>query len=111
MLKKGYDNSSVINWVKNNFNYMKQNEIHYISVDSDINDLDEIGEQAYNLALNSGINVLSDKTLTYVAVFDNIVIGALFWSLFNNSYSFDVVVHPPISANGHRFKTNRYSYV
>lgn len=78
----------------------QQNQpIHYEGVDPEYDD-GNIAEQAYNLARNSTINILSDKELSAVAMSAETVVGALFTSIVNNSYSFDVVVDPSFQRSG-----------
>ena len=76
--------------------------IPYDATENDFGDLDtnSIGEQAYDLAKNSPVNILSDKELSVVAVDNNQVVGALFTSFMNSQYSFDVVVHPEYQQMG-----------
>ena len=90
----------IVSFSREKIKRVGQQNVRYEWVDSDINDLDDIGEQAYDLALNSPVNVLSDKELSVVAISGEQVVGALFTSIFNNSYSFDVVVDPKFQQQG-----------
>ena len=48
----------------------------------------------------SGINILSDKELTLLAVMDGKVVGALYTSTGPNDYSFDIIVDKPYRGKG-----------
>jgi len=65
-------------------------EILYVDEDMD----QELLDQAWDLAKNSGINILSDKDLKFIAVVDGIAAGAVFDSITDDKYSFDTIVHP-----------------
>lgn len=61
----------------------------------------EIGNQADAVAKSSGINILSNKELTYVSKDEKgNVIGALYTSLDQNTFSFDVVVSQTAQGQG-----------
>lgn len=68
---------------------------------------DEFGEpdsdlsmQAYQLAKQVGIHISSINEINTVAVANNQVVGALFTSLMNNKFSFDIVVNPTFQRQG-----------
>lgn len=64
-------------------------------------DCDDLIEQAWDIANASGINILSDKALTQVAVLHDEVVGAGFSSIDNGEiFSFDVVVAPKAQRTG-----------
>jgi len=60
----------------------------------------EYHEQAWALAKESSINILSDKDLKAVAVMDSKVVGAVFDAINNNKYSWDTIVHPDYQRRG-----------
>lgn len=68
----------------------------FINEESD----DSITDQAYKLAFDSPVNILSDKEPTCVAISGDKVVGALFTSIVSDSYGFDVVVHPSYQRTG-----------
>lgn len=55
-----------------------------------------------NIVANSGINILSDKSL-YAVSFnksDNDIIGVLYVSVINDEFSFDIVINPKYQGKG-----------
>lgn len=61
---------------------------------------DDFTNQAWKLAKNSSIHILSDKDLSSVAIINNVVVGALFVAWNQEEFSFDVVVDPKFQNQG-----------
>lgn len=61
---------------------------------------DHHNQQAYELAKNSGINILSDKNLTHVLADGDRTIGALWTANNPDGMSFDVAIHPEYRRQG-----------
>lgn len=115
-----YPNYFYFELTKKNVQHNSLNEQHLVTlgVDEDSGDIygdedeiEELGflryedvfEQAGSLAYNLGIGITRDRQLKYV-VFDqeneNLMVGALFTSLENNIFSFDIVVHKKYQRTG-----------
>ena len=80
-------------------NLVKGIELQGMGGDEDNHD--HVG-QAWDIAKNSGINILSDKDLSNVALHGNKVVGATFASVDQpeGAYSWDTVVHPKYQGQG-----------
>lgn len=57
-------------------------------------DLDDLADQAWAIARNSPIRILSDKELSHIAHEGGRAVGAVFSSCVNGVYSFDIVADP-----------------
>jgi len=91
----------MVNWYKFVKSEYENIPIGYEEFNEEDYDMDSFADQAWQLALNSPINILSDKELARVAVADNIVLGAL-WTAWDRygGFSFDVVVNPDFQRQG-----------
>lgn len=69
-------------------------------MDDDENNQDELAQQAWAIAKQSPISILSDKDLNKVALIGEIVAGALFTGWRREEFSFDVIVLPQYQRQG-----------
>jgi ribosomal protein S18 acetylase RimI-like enzyme/predicted GIY-YIG superfamily endonuclease len=72
--------------------------LHYVGADED--DEGDYSDQAYELARKTVVNILSDKEPSLYALFDGMVVGALFVGTGQDHFSFDVVVDPEFQGSG-----------
>lgn len=68
--------------------------------DEEEGDRDTLIQQAWELAKQSSIRILSDKELNSVAVINGQAVGVLFTAWNQNQFSFDVVVAPQFQQQG-----------
>jgi 2'-5' RNA ligase/ribosomal protein S18 acetylase RimI-like enzyme len=76
----------------------KNEGLQYVGADEE--DAGELSDQAYQLARKTVVNILSDKEPSLYALFDGMVVGALFISTGRDHFSFDVVVDPEFQGSG-----------
>lgn len=76
--------------------------VYSVAPDSDGDpELDDMADEAWRIAKAAPINILSDKSLTQIAVAQDTVVGAGFSSISNGEvFSFDVVVTPDAQRTG-----------
>ena len=68
--------------------------------DDEEGDRDTLIQQAWALAKQSPINILSNKDLNSAAVINEQVVGVLFIAWNQNEFSFDVIVSPQFQQQG-----------
>lgn len=74
--------------------------VKYVLPDPEEDGFQEIIDQSWDLAKHAGIRILSDKDLSWVAVYRNRVVGAIFTSVVSNQFSFDTIVAPKWQKRG-----------
>ncbi len=84
--------------------FLEAAKIVYIGDSMDMDDDDgsqaELAQQAWAIAKQSPIRILSDKDLSSVALMGEIVAGALFTGWHQEEFSFDVIVLPQFQQQG-----------
>ena len=85
-----------MNWLQ------KISQISLIPVNDEFDEESQnLADQAWKMARDSSISILSDKDVTLVAVDSaGVVCGALFTSIVGDVYSFDVIVRPEYQRQG-----------